>query len=89
MMPQDSGSIRRYPASIALKDHTFEKIPTVVATGNRIWIYTILEKNDREVKPKTRTVDRPPLWDHLHHNTMHRLHQANCRIRRLCGIEVS
>ena len=34
-----------------------------------------------------RTVDRcPPVWDRLHRNTIHRLHQANCPIRRLCSI---
>jgi hypothetical protein len=50
MMPQDSGPIGRYPSSIALKDHIFEEVLTIVATGRRIWIYTILEKKFTTVR---------------------------------------
>ena len=81
MMPQDSGPSAWYSLSIALRDHSFEEVPTIEPTGRFIWIYTILEKKFKtEVRPKMRTIDRSPVWDHLHRNTMHRLHQANCRV---------
>ena len=46
------------------------------------------EVHDFEVRPKMRTIDYSPVWDHLHRNTMHRLHQANCWIHWLYSIEV-
>ena len=71
MMPQDSGPIGRYSLSIALKDHIFEEVPTIVTTWRSIWIYTILEKKfttvrwarDKNNWPLTCMGSSPPQYD--------------------------
>ena len=50
MMPQDAGPIERYPSSVAFERPHSEEVPTKVATWQRIWIYTILEKKFTTVR---------------------------------------
>ena len=87
-MPQDWGPIivrYSYSLSIALRDRFSRKCLPSNPPGA---LSGYIPSWGKKIHDDEKTTDRSHIWDHLHRNTMHRLHQANYRLRRLCSIEV-